>query len=256
MIGGKLTMKDCEFINKDNLTLFANTNGHLLKKAPHAVVLEFPGLGGSSCLGGNLVRGPYEGEYAEKLADEGILLVYTFPGPWSWMNRGAVRYCDLVTDAAFDAYGIDRDAPLIATGGSMGGLGALIFTIESRHHVCACAAACPCYNALESCLNSGIMDFPRTFISSAACEDAPFEETLKRISPRFRINDMPDIPYFIVGDGDDEDFPIAGMDEYVAALRAHTPDVTYRSLPGCYHGCFTPEARNEFTEFVIRHAGR
>ena len=245
-----MEFNDRDFIRGDNLSLFCNTNAHLLFGKPRGMVLEFPGLGGGSCLGGQLERKPYDGAYAQQLADAGLLLVYTFPGPWSWMNRGAVRYCDLVADAALEAFGMADDAPILASGGSMGGLGALIYAADSRHSVRACAAACPCYDALDSCLH-GIPEFPRTYVAAAVCEDAPIAETLRRISPRFRIADMPDIPYFIVGDGRDEHFPIDGMTRYVEDLRASGREVTYRILPDCFHGGFTPEVREELTAFLI-----
>ena len=246
-------MRDSDIISKDSLNDFCNTNEAYLKGAPRGIVLEFPGLGGGSCLGGQLESGPYTGDYAACLAEAGLLLVYTFPGPWSWMNRGAVRYCDLVADAALARFGLDETAPILATGGSMGGLGALIYTADSRHRVRACAAACPCFDALDSCLH-GIPGFARTFVSAAVCEELPIDAALCRISPKYRVKDMPDIPYFIVGDGKDECFSVEGMNDYVDSLRAHCQNVTYRVLPDCTHGCFTPAVRAEFTEFLIRCA--
>lgn len=241
-------MKDTEFINRDNLSWYCNTNETLLEEKPEGIVMEFPGLGGSSCLGGSLEMGPYVTEYAAELAKNRLLLVYTFPGPWSWMNRGAVRMCDLICTAAMDKYGLRDGCPLVATGGSMGGMGALIWTADTCHRVTAVAAACPGYDQLAVWDK---LDFPRTYMSSACCYDGSIEEALRHVSPVYRTADFPDLPYYIVGDGEDECFPIDGMDAFVEKMREAGKNVTYRRLDGLKHGEFTPECRGELTKFVI-----
>ncbi len=242
-------MRDNEFIRPDNLTWFCNTNETLLTGEPRGIVMEFPGLGGSSCLGGLIDRGPYGGPYAQALADAGLLLVYTFSGPWSWMNKGAVRMCDLIADAAMAKYGLSSgQCPLIATGGSMGGMGALIWAADSRHRVTAVAAACPGCNQL-SCWTK--FDFPRTYLSAVCNLDVTIEEGMKHISPLYRIGDMPDVPYFIVGDVEDECFAIEETDDFVDRMRASGKRIDYRRLEGQKHGGFTPETRGDMTRFVI-----
>ncbi len=76
-----VTASDRAFINPETLHLYCNTNAHLLVGPPRAFVLEFPGLGGGSCMGGCAELGPYDHLLAPYLAERGILLVYTFPGP-------------------------------------------------------------------------------------------------------------------------------------------------------------------------------
>ena len=121
------TATDRRFIHPDTLPYYCNTNAHLLTTTPRAFVLEFPGLGGGSCLGGCMEQGPYNSPLAGFLAEQGILLVYTFPGPWSWMSRGAVRMINALVDALREAYGFTSDTPWAVMGGSMGGTGALIY---------------------------------------------------------------------------------------------------------------------------------
>ena len=105
------TLTDRDFINPDTIDLYGNTNAHLLTAPPAAFVLEFPGLGGGSCLGGCMDVGPYNGPLSGFLAERGILQVYTFPGPWSWMNRGAVRMIHALVDAIREKYGFTRETP-------------------------------------------------------------------------------------------------------------------------------------------------
>ena len=244
---------DTDYINRDNYRLFCNSNEELLNGAmPKGIVLEFPGLGGGSCLGGKRdLEKVYTctwSQFPETTAAAGYVHVYMTPGPWSWMNPGAVRETDLVVDAIRAKFKLAEGSPLIATGGSMGGLGALVYTANARHRVTACAAACPCFDAvaLYDCKAS----FARTFISAIAALDLPFEDGLKRISPMHNLQKMPKIPYLIVCDCEDDIFPERGMDDYVARLRAHVGAVEHIKLPGKKHGEFTPEARKRFHDFV------
>lgn len=247
--------EDAEFINENTYASFCNSNESMLKGKPRGIVIEFPGLGGGSCLGGK--QDPMGGytnswsKFPEATAAAGLVHVYLMPGPWSWMNPGAVREADLVIDALQKKFGLSEGAPLVATGGSMGGLGALVFTAWSRHRVTACAASCPCYDVptLYSCGKS----FPRTYISAVAALDMPLAEGLKRISPLHLIGRMPKIPYLIVCNGDDEIFPEKGMDAYVGRLKEAGHAVEYIKLPGTRHGKFTPEARERFHAFVCQH---
>ena len=242
-------MDDKQFINKNTITTFCNTNEALLTKPVSGIVLEFPGLGGGSCLGGLMDFMSYDTPYTRQYAEAGLVVAYMFVGPWSWMNPGAVRITDLVVDALRDKYQLSEDSPLIATGGSMGGLGALTYTAKTRHKITACAAACPCYD-----LYSAYKHFPRTIIAALAACDMPFDEAMKSVSPLYRLNDMPKIPYFIVCDEADEYFDAEGMADYVEKLRETTKSsVIYHSLPGVGHGGFTPEVRQAFGDFVVEH---
>lgn len=245
-------MRDNDFITPQNAELFCNTNAALLQKPVRAIVLEFPGLGGGSCIGGSMERGDYTILHAAPLAAEGVLLAYTFPGPWNWMNPGAVRYTDLLVDALREKYGLAADSPLVAVGGSMGGLGALMYTVNSRHTVTACAAACPCIDVPRA--YAAKPDYPRTFLSAVCTMELPLEEGLRRISPLHNTERFPDIPYLLMCDLADEVFHEPEFDAFAAALRKRAADVTCHKLPGCRHGEFTPEERRDFEAFLLKHA--
>lgn len=244
---------DRAFINADNLELFCNTNLALMTSAPRGIVLEFPGLGGGSCLGGSMDMGPYGGGYAEELAGAGLVLAYVFPGPWSWMNKGAVRICDLVTDALRERCGLSPASPLIATGGSMGGLGALVYTADSRHKVTACAATCPGVDARAAM--AALAALPRTFLSAVAAYDMPFGAALASISPAARIGDMPpEASYLIMADCNDELFPFEELKEYAQKLKQRVKSLEFIPMENCTHGGFTPYARQRFTNFIIENS--
>ena len=243
-------MKDSAFVMAGNLSRFVNTNEGLLGGGkPVGAVLEFPGLGGGSCLGGHMDNAVYETDYTRRLADAGILAVYVAAGPWSWMNRGAIRLTEAVCAALTEKFGLSDSFPFAASGGSMGGTAALIWSMSTRFNVTGCAAACPGIDLL----NHYFSDQPhqRTLFDAVASYDAPIEEGLKSISPQYRLDEMKKIPYFIVGDADDECFPIATTDSFVARMRERGLNADYRRLPDARHGEFTPEVRDALTEFLI-----
>ncbi len=239
---------DSTLISPENLSYYANTNEAHLTLPVRGIVLELPGLGGSSCLGGCIDRGDYAAPHALDFASKGILLCYLFPGPWSWGNRGAVRMGDAVVRALAKKYQLGDCFPFAVCGGSMGGMGALLFAADSSLPLRAVASACPGVDSVDrfECHP----DFPRTYISAVACYDLPLDEALKRISPMHRIADMPDLPYFICSDGADELFPEAQCDAYVDAMRASGKDVIYRKQPALAHGFFLPEVREELHAFL------
>ena len=112
--------------------LFAYTNEKYLSGAPKALVLSFHGLG--------YAQMPREhSDFSLACAGRGILLAAPYDSPWSWMNDTAVKTVDAIVDALFFRHNA-KDIPLISTGGSMGGLSALIYARYSAHPVAACAA--------------------------------------------------------------------------------------------------------------------
>ena len=247
------TLTDRDFINPDTIDLYGNTNAHLLTEPPVAFVLEFPGLGGGSCLGGGMDMAPYNGPLSGFFAEHRILQVYTFPGPWSWMNRGAVRMIHALVDAIREKYGFTEATPWAVMGGSMGGMGALIYTANNdpAYTPTACLAHCPCVDVLDRVYCKE--NIPRTFFRAVADYEMPIAEALKTLSPAHRIEDMPFIPYHIINDLADELFPPEQMDAYVAALRERGHNVTYHRLENCRHGELTSEEWEHIRGFLLAH---
>jgi len=245
--------EDRQLVTPDNIDCYARTNAAMLKGTPAGIVLEFPGLGGGSCLGGTMDIGPYGGGYAEEMADNDILLVYLFSGPWSWMQKGSVRVTDLVVDAIFKKYNLSENTPVSVSGGSMGGQGCIMYAAQSRHRdkIRSIAAACPCYD-MTDCIFSD-PTFPRAFLLGAADQPCSLMEGLRNLSPIYRIDDLKTVPYFIACDGADQFFDAARMREFADMLSERGAEVTFRHMEGLTHGDFTPEVRSEFTSFLIGH---
>lgn len=237
-----------QFINPETISFYANTNEKFLAGSVKGIILEFPGLGGGSCLGGSMDRSEYASEYAKDFAKNGIILAYLFPGPWSWGNKGAIRMADAVVSAIAEKYALPDNFPLAACGGSMGGVGCLLYAADSIYNVIAIASACPCIDIVDRIDSNP--DFPRTIICAASCYDMPIEQALHQISPLSRVNDMPDIPYFICSDGADEVFPQEQCDKYVQLLKDKQYRVEYFAQENLRHGEFTSDVRLRLHNFL------
>lgn len=245
-----MIMKMHEYINKDTIYYYAKTNEAFLKLPVKGIALEFPGLGGGSCLGGLDDLGSYDTPFAKEAAARGILLAYVYTGPWSWMNVGAVRIADAVVDAIKEKYQLGEVA-IVPSGGSMGGLGALIYAASTRHKITACVAACPCCDALDR--YDAADEFRKTFVSAVAgYEMESISDALKTISPIHRIDDMPYVPYFLANCCADGVFPEAQLDKYVEELKKRGHSVEYEKMEGMIHGEFTEEGMSRLRNFQLK----
>lgn len=243
---------DSKYINKETYILYCNTNEEFLTASVRGVIVELPGLGGGSCLGGGIERRSYDSDFAVECGEKGVLVAYIFPGPWSWGTKGSARITDAVVRAIADKYSLGEDFPLCVCGGSMGGLGALNFVCDTNLKVSACASACPAcdiWESMETC-----DDHPRTIISAISSYDMPLDEALDSISPIKRVGELPRIPYFLCSDGVDYYCPSETCDKLVEMMRNADLDVIYRQQPGRLHGEFTPEVWAEIHGFLLEYA--
>lgn len=248
----KYAEADAEYINFENLSYYTRNNLKYVEGDIKGIVMEFPGLGGSSCLGGLVGMGEYSSDFAQECGKKGIAVMYMYCGPWSWGNKGVIRMADLVIDALKDHYNLPDDIPVVSTGGSMGGLGALMFTHGSRHNIISCMAACPCYDILGEYKSfDALKEFPRTYLSAIAAYDMPLTEGLKAITPQENIATMPKVPYYVVCNVEDECFDDEGMAVFVQKMKDAGHDVTFKVLPGTTHGTFTDEERVSYRNFII-----
>src|ERR1035441_8817035 len=92
------------------------------------VILVFHGLGSTGLKGG-------PGYEEQEWAANGGLVVFPYYGPWSWMNRSSRASIDELVSSVYQHFKLAEGIPLIVTGGSMGGQGALIYTRYSAHRI-------------------------------------------------------------------------------------------------------------------------
>ena len=212
-----------------------------------AVVLRFAGLG-------NTALKPDADSVEMEWADAGALIVAPYHNPWAWMNQPTRDFVDELVDGLFARYDLHPRTPIISSGASMGGHGALLYTILSRHKVSACYALCPVcdlpYHYTER------PDLPRT-MHSAFGSYGDIHETLIQNSVLHQVAQMPDIPYLIIhGLKDEAVGKLNHSDPLVAAMRVCGLKVDYKEPAQMQH-CwpFDWPLLRHMTDFVLEHMG-
>ena len=210
-----------------------------------AIVLKFHGLGG----GFRVDTSQEELAWAEK----GGLAVFPYYGPWSWMNREARAFVDNLIDDVIEEYKLKKDISIIATGGSMGGFSALLYTRYSRHKIVACYANCPAtdlkYHFYER------PDLPATIHAAFRGYREDMKDLLVEHSPVDQVEYMPDIPYLIVQGGRDTLVnQKAHSDKMVKLMKKRKLNVEYIKLPDMTHcGPMDQKEFKKTIDFVVKH---
>ena len=190
------------------------------------IVLAFQGLG---CSAMRTNADPLDLAYGAA----GAVVVVPYCGPWTWMNRATQLFVDELVDALRVRYKLDDRSPLVASGGSMGGMAALTYTLTSRHRVSGCLANCPVCDVPFHYTER--RDLPRTF-HFALNSYGDISAQLRELSPLHQADRMPDVPYMIVHGTDDVDVSMAKhSDPFVAAMRPRKMNVDYRQIKGMGH---------------------
>lgn len=227
-----------KLITKETIRRFAYSNAHLLKDAPRGIVVSFFGLGQNRMLDAD----PEEGIF---FAERGILYLYPYNAPWCWMDREAVLYTDEVIDAMITGLSLPEDIPVVLTGGSMGGLSALVYARRAARTPVACAVVCPVcdlpYHYTER------EDLPRTLYHAFFFEEGEIGEVLKTASPLHLVPEMPDISYTVFHCCNDKAVnKEKHSDRFVAAMRAAGRRVTYIEVPGRGHCALPYDLRAQY----------
>ncbi|MBR4013676.1 MAG: prolyl oligopeptidase family serine peptidase [Clostridia bacterium] len=207
-----------KIINYENLRSFAYSNDKLIKKSIKGIVINFHGLGVSSICNDD------PGDAVE-LAEEGIIYLYPYYNPWCWMNEQAVNYVDEIVDVICDKYSLGDSVKIVSSGGSMGGLGALVYCVYSKRTPTACVANCPVCD-LPFHMNERA-DLPRTLYSAFAHFDGTMEEALRSRSPLHLVERMPDIPYTVFHCCEDKSVNIERHSEAFVKAMSKSHDVEY-----------------------------
>ena len=242
-----------KFIKSGNLNDFCITNEKYLNceiSKVKALAVEFPGFDGNSCLSGNFNNLELDNGFAKFLAENGILLIYVFTGPWNWMRDVSVKTVDDIIDAAKEKYGLKDGIKIILTGGSMGGLGALSYATKGKHKASAVAVSCPV------CDLFAVSKFSHFFAASVyfACAhyDCDYDSAVKSLSPLYFVEDFPDIPYFLLWcDKDDVILPEENAIPLMGKMRDRGLDLKTLKLSGKGHCEHTLESMREFTGFIL-----
>lgn len=125
-----------KIITHENLRSFAYANDRICQKPIRGIVVFFYGLNWSKMI-------EEDPDLAVKYAQKGILYVVPYNRPWAWMNKQAVAYTDEILDVLFETNALAEGTPIVASGMSMGGMSAILYSKHSKRTPVACVANCP-----------------------------------------------------------------------------------------------------------------
>ena len=193
---------------------------------PRGIQLIFHGLGCSNF-------GAFSTEELE-LAKIGYLPVFPFYGPWSWMSPVVVPFIDDVVESVFQYYGLPENAPILSTGGSMGGHSALIYPRYAKRPIAGVIAKCPVCD-LEYHFSER-EDLPRSMQFAYSCYGGNIAQAFAEFSPVNQVENMPHVPYIIThGTADQLVSKEHHSDVLVEKMKAAGMDVTYLALEHASH---------------------
>lgn len=227
---------------------FAYTNVNFISGKIKGIVLSFRGLGGAKMLDDET---PEIIDNAKLYGERGILFVIPYANPWAWMNAQAVKYTDELVENVIALHGLDSTVPVIASGGSMGGQQAIVYTMYASKTPKACVVNCPVcdmpYHFTER------PDLPRTMYSAYFEEEGDIEDILKTRSPLHLADKLPRVPYYLFHCNQDKAVNIdMHSEKFVSAMRAAGHDIKYHIVSDRGHCQLDDEAKALFADYVTK----
>ena len=236
-----------KIITPENLRLFAYSNHAICAKPIRGLVVSFFGLGAAFM---------YDEDPADavEFAKAGILYVVPYQNPWAWQNRQNVDYTDEIIDVLMDAFQLPRDLPIVSSGGSMGGLSALVYMVYAKRTPLACVTNCPVcdlpYHYTER------TDLPRTLYSAFYHYEGSLQEALQSASPIDLVEKMPEASYCIFHCTADQAVNKAmHSDRFVEALGRRFP-VEYYAVPDRGHCDLGEEMGSLYYQHIFDAIGK
>lgn len=232
-----------KIITYENLRSFTYSNDRLIKGSIKGIVINFHGLGVSSMCNDD------PGDALE-FAEEGIIYLHPYYNPWCWMNEQTVSYVDEIVDVICDGYSLGGDVKIVSSGGSMGGLGALVYCVYSKRMPSACVANCPvCDLPFHMTERS---DLPRTLYSAFANFDGTMEEALRSRSPLHLVDRMPHIPYTVFHCLGDKSVNIDRHSEAFVKAMKQSHDIEYIRVAHRNHCNLSAEAMVQYRHAILK----
>lgn len=222
-------------ITYENLRLFSYSNDKQIEGPIRGIVIHFTGMGCDDLFDGDLPEADY---YTAR----NIVYLIPYGNPWAWMNRQQVELADQIIDIILDKYGLPEDLPIVSTGLSMGGQGALVYMVYSKRTPVACVANCPVCDMPFHYTERP--DLPSSYYSAYLYEEGTMEEILPRFSPLHlaEAGKMPDAAYTVFHCTEDKSVnKQLHSDRFVAAMEKAGHSVDYRIIPDRGHCDLRPE---------------
>lgn len=235
-------------INMDNLRSFAYSNHSIVKPPICGIVISFFGLGCALTFDRDTDEGI-------RFAEKGILYLIPYHDPWAWMNRQTVSFTDELVDVLIEGCSLPEDVPVVSTGGSMGGLSALVYTAYAKRTPVSCVANCPVcdlpYHFTER------PDLPRTLYSAFGGYPCSLEEAMRSASPLHLAKDMPrETAYYIFHCEKDEAVNKEKHSDRFVEVLSQDHRVEYYSVPDRGHCSLTEEMARLYEELAVRSVCR
>lgn len=232
-----------KIITIENLRSFAYCNDSICKRPIKGLAVSFFGLGGTTMYA-------EDPETGILLAEHGILYVVPYQNPWAWQNRQNIAFTEEILDVLFEAYALPEDLPIVSTGGSMGGLSALVYMVYAKRTPVACIANCPVCDVPSHFHERA--DLPRTLYSAFYHYDGTLQEALRSISPLHLVEKMPaDAKYYIFHcEEDNKVNKQIHSDRFVEKMqKAH--QIQYFPVPDRGHCDLPDETRAQYRQLII-----
>lgn len=232
-----------KIITINNLRNFAYCNNHICAKPIRGIVVSFFGLGGDTMFNEDTEEG-------RKYAEKGILYLVPYQNPWAWMNKQTIDFADELIDVLFKEYNLQENLPIVSTGGSMGGLSALVYTAYANRTPVACVANCPVcdlpYHFTER------PDLPRTLYSAFGMYEGTMEDALRSASPLHLTDKMPVKPnYYIFHCEKDTAVNKQNHSDRFVEKMLSKHKVEYYAVPERGHCDLTQEMWEKYTDCIL-----
>ena len=222
-------------ITYENLRLFTYSNDRQISGTIRGIVINFTGMGCDERFDGTLPDGDW-------FAERNIVYLIPAGNPWAWMNRQQVDLADQLIDILVAQYSLPEDLPIVTTGPSMGGHGALTYMVYAKRTPVACVANCPvCDMPFHY---SERTDLPSSFYSAYLYEEGTMEEILPRFSPLHlaEAGKLPKAEYTVFHcDKDTLVSKELHSDRFVTAMEKAGYSIHYRIVPDKNHCDLPPE---------------
>ena len=187
---------------------------------------------------------------AERLAKLGIIYVIPYYNPWAWMNKNTIEFVDKIIDILIEEYNLVQSIPLTYTGDSMGGHGALTYSMYAKRKPVACIVNCPVCDLVYH--YSERNDLPRTMYSAFYNEDGNIEDILAKYSPMHNIDKLPKCNYYFFTCENDGCVNKDKHSEKLISKMKENYNITYNMVPNRDHCCLSYEYSKLYQEYLTK----
>ena len=230
-----------QFINEENIHDFCFLNLDALQLPVRGLVMECHGLNDNTIH----QKSPRLGA---ELGRDGILYVYPYYDLWAWCNNSAVTLMNELLAVVEKMFGLTPQTPFVISGGSMGGLTAIIFSRYSIRQPRAIACQCPVVDLQESFQR--LRQHRRAIYNAYCTEEGTIEEAIRRRNPIAITKDLLRVPYLIISGGEDHCVPEEKqIDPFEAEMLRHGHEISVLRVPTMGH-CELELFENAFQTYL------